>query len=699
MDQSGTRESSFPAFQSRQALMVFRDILDTVLHLSDEEWKTLTEDMTHQYTKQKFVSLCTEIVTSMSESVIGKMMPDLIERFGIESVLRAKAKLKEKDECESRSRSATPSCSGQSLPEDSSDLVQNSIQTAITKIKAAMQEAIRRVASGKKIKTGANKIFKSLKKISRKSHVKLESGDSVQLKNRATWDVSDLLVKHFSRVLKSLDPSVVTTSDAKEMIEIVVSGLVSAAEEKDDDRVSPVYIAKNGRVREARKNARVLANLIAEPFFKSNRAGGFVRTCSSDSLFETAGTEVNTVNSIPSHSETIYTFAEESTECLPSFIGSPVKPDFSAESKKGDDAAVIPISVIDDGHVHQITDQNKPLFKKGKDTVLESNMCLSKCVQKQSSKRPPLPWSNEGASCSSSEVISCAGAEHEAEKNILDRPAGRLSPLFKGSPENPDFSAESKKDDDRGILIDITGDASAPERTAENELLLKQKKNTVREKANVLTNLKAKVFFKSNRAGRFGRTCPSDSLHETAGTEVNTINSIPHYSKNNTFSESKRCLPKCVLKPRPERPPLPRPKQGASCSTPEVISGSGAEHEAEKKILDRPAEKDTVREQADSLRETAGTISHGGSAVWFDIILEKNPPINCCDFKKENNGRADILKVSEQPTGSTKEDLPMTSHGESNGSRRFRNFRKRLTRSFSRIYRACTSCGRDQSTL
>lgn len=90
-----------------------------------------------------------------------------------------------------------------------------------------------------------------------------------------------------------------------------------------------------------------------------------------------------------------------------------MKPDFSAESMKGDDAAVIPISVMDDGHVHQITDENKPLFKKGKDTVLESNMCLSKCVLKQGSKRP---WSNEGASCSTPEVISGADAEHEPEK-------------------------------------------------------------------------------------------------------------------------------------------------------------------------------------------------------------------------------------------------------------------------------------------
>ncbi|KAF4084402.1 hypothetical protein AMELA_G00128190 [Ameiurus melas] len=177
MYQSGTRESSFPAFLSCQGLMTFRDISDTVLHLSDEDWTTLTEDMTHQYTKLKFASLCTDIVMSVSESVIGKMMPDLIERFGIESVLRAEAKLKEKDECESRSHCATPSCSGQRLPEDSSDLVHNSIETAITKIKAAMQEAIRRVATGKKLKTAANKIIKSLKKISHKSHVKLESGD------------------------------------------------------------------------------------------------------------------------------------------------------------------------------------------------------------------------------------------------------------------------------------------------------------------------------------------------------------------------------------------------------------------------------------------------------------------------------------------------------------------------------------------
>ncbi|KAF4084403.1 hypothetical protein AMELA_G00128200 [Ameiurus melas] len=430
-------------------------------------------------------------------------------------------------------------------------------------------------------------------------------------------------------------------------VRIDITGDGSAPERTDENEL--LLKQKKDTVRE---KANVLTNLKAKVFFKSNRAGCFSRTCPSDSLFETAGTEVNTVNSIPCHSEPIYTFAEESTK----------KPDFSAESKKGDDAGVIPISVMDDSHVHQITDENKLLFKKEKHTVLESYMCLSKCVLKQGSKRPSVPWRKQGASCSTPGIISGSGAKHEADKNILDSPTGHLSPLFKGSPEKPDFSAEPKKDDDdRGVRIDITGDDSAPERTDENELLLKQKKDTVREKANVLTNLKAKVFFKSNRAGCFGSISPSDSLFETAGTEVNTVNSIPRYSKNNTISESK-----CVLKPRPQHPHLSWPKQGASCSTAEVISGSGAEHEAEKKILDRPAEKDNVRRTADSLCETAGTISHGGSTDpapvsveeeerrWFDIIPEENPPINCCGFKKENNGCADILKVSGS---STEEDL------------------------------------------
>ncbi|KAF4084387.1 hypothetical protein AMELA_G00128420 [Ameiurus melas] len=173
MYQSGTCESSFPDFQSHQGLMTFRDILDTVLHLSDEEWTTLTEDMTHQYTKLKFASLCTEIVMSVSEFVIGKMMPDLIERFGIESVLRAEAKLKEQKQCESRSRAVTPSCSGQSLPEDS-------VETGITKMKVAVQA----------IKTVADELKKSFKNISNESDVKPETDDSVQLQNKPTWDTS-----------------------------------------------------------------------------------------------------------------------------------------------------------------------------------------------------------------------------------------------------------------------------------------------------------------------------------------------------------------------------------------------------------------------------------------------------------------------------------------------------------------------------
>ncbi|KAF4084395.1 hypothetical protein AMELA_G00128360 [Ameiurus melas] len=226
MYQSGTCESSFPAFLSCQGLMTFRDILDTVLHLSDEEWTTLTEDMTHQYTKLKFASLCTKIVMSVSESVIGKMIPDLIERFGIESVLRAEAKLKDEDECESRSRAVTPSCSGQSLPEDSSDLKYNSVETGITKMTPAMQA----------LKTVADELNNSLKNISPESDVNPETDDSVKLQNKSTRDVSDMLVKIFSHILSqtSLDPNVVTSSEAKDITEILVNGLVNAAEEKDD---------------------------------------------------------------------------------------------------------------------------------------------------------------------------------------------------------------------------------------------------------------------------------------------------------------------------------------------------------------------------------------------------------------------------------------------------------------------------------
>lgn len=75
-----------------------------------------------------------------------------------------------------------------------------------------MQEAIQRVASGQKSKTVADEVNKSLKNISPESDVKPETDDFVQLQNKATQAVRDMLVKNFSHISTQtgLDPNVVT---------------------------------------------------------------------------------------------------------------------------------------------------------------------------------------------------------------------------------------------------------------------------------------------------------------------------------------------------------------------------------------------------------------------------------------------------------------------------------------------------------
>ncbi|TSS85090.1 hypothetical protein Baya_12432 [Bagarius yarrelli] len=192
-------------FKLPQGLMVFGDILDIILQLTDMEWRTLTKDMTHQYTKLNFASLCTEIVISVSECIVRKILPDLIERFGIEYVLRAETELKKEVEC------AMLGSWGQRVVENFSDVVCNSIKTILTKIKSAMQEAIQSVATGQKSTSPVNIEVNNFE-VSFKN-ILPESDDSAQT-------LREMLIKKFSYFLNLKN---------KEIVESVINGLVNAA--------------------------------------------------------------------------------------------------------------------------------------------------------------------------------------------------------------------------------------------------------------------------------------------------------------------------------------------------------------------------------------------------------------------------------------------------------------------------------------
>ncbi|XP_034166093.2 uncharacterized protein LOC113528171 [Pangasianodon hypophthalmus] len=146
---AGTAGACTQDSTSDQRLKCFRDIMDVVLHLSDEEWKAVTRDMKKKVTKLEFAALCTKIVTSAASSAIRRLLTPLIESFGIDLILQAKDKLKKREESKWRKWSDSDA-SAQRSPTETSDFICQLVQRIATQTKAAMLEAIRKVASGRR---------------------------------------------------------------------------------------------------------------------------------------------------------------------------------------------------------------------------------------------------------------------------------------------------------------------------------------------------------------------------------------------------------------------------------------------------------------------------------------------------------------------------------------------------------------------
>ncbi|MCI4377832.1 hypothetical protein PGIGA_G00208400 [Pangasianodon gigas] len=146
---AGTAGACTQDSTSDQRLKCFRDIMDVVLHLSDEEWMAVTRDMTKKVTKLEFAALCTKIVMSAASSAIRRLLTPLMESFGIDSILQANDKLKKMPESKWRKWSDSDT-SAQRSPMETSDFICQLVQRVVTQTTAAMLKAIRRVASGRR---------------------------------------------------------------------------------------------------------------------------------------------------------------------------------------------------------------------------------------------------------------------------------------------------------------------------------------------------------------------------------------------------------------------------------------------------------------------------------------------------------------------------------------------------------------------
>ncbi|KAG7334605.1 hypothetical protein KOW79_001201 [Hemibagrus wyckioides] len=138
---------STPDPGSDQRQRCFRDILDLVLQLSDEEWKAVSRDMEKEVSRFEFVAACTKIVTTVSSAVVRRLMIPLSESFGIEAILEANDKLKKMAKLK-LSKCSSSDASAQSSPMEASDFICELSQRIVTEIKSAMLEAIRSMASG-----------------------------------------------------------------------------------------------------------------------------------------------------------------------------------------------------------------------------------------------------------------------------------------------------------------------------------------------------------------------------------------------------------------------------------------------------------------------------------------------------------------------------------------------------------------------
>ncbi|KAL6479586.1 hypothetical protein MHYP_G00130190 [Metynnis hypsauchen] len=135
---------------SPRSLQYFQDILDVVLSLSDQEWRTLTSDMPSPGTKLQFACLCTRVITSVCRSAIQSYLPTLLRVVGTELVLEAEAKLEKRAEPAAMSSSSTtapsPGHSAESSSVDPSELICSITEDFVREVKIAMQRAIFKVA-------------------------------------------------------------------------------------------------------------------------------------------------------------------------------------------------------------------------------------------------------------------------------------------------------------------------------------------------------------------------------------------------------------------------------------------------------------------------------------------------------------------------------------------------------------------------
>ncbi|KAK2866187.1 hypothetical protein Q7C36_002243 [Tachysurus vachellii] len=139
---AGAAKASIMSTTSDQRPKCFRDIMDLVLHLRDEEWKAVSHGMTKEFTRVKFAVMCTKLVTLVSSAIVRRLLKPLSKSFGIEAIVKANDKLKEME-----SGKETELASAQKSPMEASDFICHLAKRIVTEIKGAMLEAIRSVAS------------------------------------------------------------------------------------------------------------------------------------------------------------------------------------------------------------------------------------------------------------------------------------------------------------------------------------------------------------------------------------------------------------------------------------------------------------------------------------------------------------------------------------------------------------------------
>ncbi|KAG7327822.1 hypothetical protein KOW79_009428 [Hemibagrus wyckioides] len=144
--QSGRAGVSTLSTTSDHRPKCFRDIMELVLHLSDEEWTAVSRGMTKKLTRLEFASVCSKIVTEVSSAVVRRLLKPLSRSFGMEAILEASDKLKEMAESKSSKCSASDA-SAQRSPMEVSDFICHLGQRVVTEVKGAMLEAIRSTAS------------------------------------------------------------------------------------------------------------------------------------------------------------------------------------------------------------------------------------------------------------------------------------------------------------------------------------------------------------------------------------------------------------------------------------------------------------------------------------------------------------------------------------------------------------------------